>query len=323
MKMLLIDGIRYESRSPIDERQLEESVKKLSSIVFGGNSLYFDIKPELRSKAGIGSKPDGLVIVLDVPAFYVIENERAEHGIHDHIVTQISKFNSAFKKPETKKKIVETLYEDIANDPFKQLFVKSKIKGELYKFLTDVISSEPTVVIVIDRLLDELEDAVSELPLKAKILEFQTFVREDAETIHAYLFDTIGPIAGPRRTSTEKPSVFEKSGFDLGEVKTGDNLEVAIRSMTERKFALIYAPKNRRKFFPGYKVDFVLQTDIGNLRTKVTSAKAGTLIGDPYAGVYIQGGLRKWFDRHPELTIGKKVRFECVEPYKNYKLVVV
>lgn len=324
MKMLLIDGVRYEVRSPKDERQLEDSVKKHSNLIFGENSLYFDIKPELRSKAGIGSKPDGLVIVLDKPAFYIIENERAEHGVHDHIVTQISKFNSAFKKPETKKKIVETLYADISNDPFKQLFVKSKIKDDLYKFLTDIISSEPIVVIVIDKLLDELEDAVSELPLKAKFVEFQTFVRDDAESVRAYLFDRIHTIVEPLKTSKEKPSIFaEKSGFDLGEVKTGDSLEIEIRSITERKFALIYAPRNRRRFFPGYKVDFLLQSDVGNLRTRVTSAKAGTPIGDPDAGVYIQGGLRKWFDKHPEVTIGKKVCFECVEPYKNYRLVVV
>jgi len=320
--MLVVDGIKYELQAPENEGQLEELVKKHSKLIFGEDSLYFDIKPELRSEAGIGSKPDGMVIVLDKPAFYIVENERAEHGVHDHIVTQISKFNSAFRKPETKKKIVETLYANITNDPFKQLFVKSKIKGELYKFLTDLVSSRPTVVIIIDKLLDELEDAVSELPLESKTVQFQTFVREDAQNIRAHLFEPIYVAAGSSRI--RKPSVrVEKLRPDLSEVQTGDSLEVKIKNLTQRKYALFYPPKNRRRFFPGYKVDFVLETDVGEIKTKVTSAKAGTAIGDRDAGGYIQGGLRQWYDKHPEVTLGKKVRFECIEPYKRYKLLVV
>lgn len=322
MEMLLIDGVKYKLWIPKDEKQIEELVKKHSSLIFGENSLYFDIKPELRSEAGIGSKPDGLVVVLDKPAFYIVENERAEHGVHDHIVTQISKFNSAFRKPETKKKIVEALYTNITNDPFKQLFVKSKIKDELYKFLTDLVSSRPTVVIIIDKLLDELEDAVKELPLESKTVQFQTFVREDAENVRAHLFEPIYAAAGPPRT--EKTSVgVGKLGSDLSEVKIGDSLEVEIRTMSARRFALFYLPKNRRRFFPGYKVGFVLGTDVGDIKTKVTSAEAGTSIGDPDAGHYIQGGLRQWYDKHVEVTLGNKVRFECVEPHRKYKLLVV
>jgi hypothetical protein len=321
MKMLVVDGVKYELQAPENERQLEELVKKHSKLIFGEDSLYFDIKPELRSEAGIGSKPDGMVIVLDKPAFYIVENERAEHGVHDHIVTQISKFNSAFRKPETKKKIVETLYANITNDPFKQLFVKSKIKGELYKFLTDLVSSRPTVVIIIDKLLDELEDAVNELPLESKTVQFQTFVREDAQNVRAHLFEPVYTAVRP--PTTEKPSARVGKLPDLSEVKTGDSLEVTIRNMTQRKYALFYLPKNHRRFFPGYKVDFVLETDVGDTITRVTSAKAGTPIGDPDAGAYIQGGLKQWYDKHPEVTLGKKVRFECVEPYKKYKLLVV
>jgi len=44
-------------------------VKEHFADIFGENSLYFDIKPELRSKAGIGSKPDGIVVFFESPAF--------------------------------------------------------------------------------------------------------------------------------------------------------------------------------------------------------------------------------------------------------------
>jgi uncharacterized membrane-anchored protein YjiN (DUF445 family) len=189
--MLIVDGIKYNLLVPKEEKQLEEFVKKHYNEIFGEESLYFDIKPELRSQAGIGSKPDGIVVVFDRPSYYVVENERAEHGVHDHVVTQISKFNTALKKPETKKKIAEAVYNEIHNDPLKEYLVKSKVKGELYKFLMDLFSKKPIVAIIIDELLNELREAVDELPLESKIVEFRTFVREDAPSIHAHLFEPL------------------------------------------------------------------------------------------------------------------------------------
>jgi hypothetical protein len=325
MNMLFIDGVKYKLWKPRDEKQFEEVVKKHSSLIFGENSLYFDIKPELRSKTGIGSKPDGIVMVLDKPAFYIVENERAEHGVHDHVVTQISRFNAAFKKPETKTKIVETLYTYIMNDPFKLTFVQSKIKGELHKFLTDMIFSRPpTVVIIIDKLLPELEDAVGDLPFESKTVQFQTYVREDAENVRAHLFEPIYAEAETQETTIGKPSdKGEKPLSTIGEAKTGSVLEIEQRTESERKYAYFHLPKSNRRFFPGYKVDFILETDIGDIKTRVTSAKGETQRGDLDAGATVQGGLKQWYNKHPEVTLGRKLRFECIEPYKRYELVVV
>ncbi|MDY6911065.1 MAG: hypothetical protein SVM79_01705, partial [Chloroflexota bacterium] len=61
---------------------------------------------------------------------------------------------------------------------------------------------------------------------------------------------------------------------------------------TPRKWALIPIPHEKRRFFPGYKLNFALETDIGVLTTHVTSAPSGTTKGDPEGGKYVQGGLR-------------------------------
>lgn len=202
--MLIVDGVRYELHSPKDEKELEEIVKEHFSDIFGEDSLYLDIKPELRSKAGIGSKPDGFVIVFGKPCFYVVEIERAEHGVHDHVVTQISRFNTALKRsPETRTKIADAIYNEIRSDSFKELFVKSKIDSDMYKFLTDIISVKPIIVIVIDEILDELKDAVDELPLESKIVEFKTFEREGVGlSVHAHLLS--GEIIGGKEERREK-----------------------------------------------------------------------------------------------------------------------
>lgn len=209
MSMLVIDGIKYNLLIPKEEKQLEEFVKKHYNEIFGKESLYFDIKPELRSQAGIGSKPDGIVVVFDRPLYYVVENERAEHGVHDHVVTQISKFNTAFKKPDTKRKIAEAVYNEIHNDPLREYWIKSRVEGELYKFLMDLFSKKPIVAIIIDELLDELREAVDELPLESKIVEFKTFVREDAPSIHAHLFKPLSAGGKTPERASEKKEVRE------------------------------------------------------------------------------------------------------------------
>ncbi|MDO8635263.1 MAG: hypothetical protein Q7R34_03325 [Dehalococcoidia bacterium] len=85
------------------------------------------------------------------------------------------------------------------------------------------------------------------------------------------------------------------------------------------KWALIPVPKDKRHFFPGYKIPFKLETDIGVLNVKVTSALKPTPVGDPNAGAYITGGLRQWYEKHQELKDGDKVRIELLEPGKRYK----
>ena len=69
----------------------------------------------------------------------MVEIEIARHPIHDHVVAQITWFNTALKRsPEARVRIAEELYSEILSDPFKEAFAKSKVKGELFKYLTEV-----------------------------------------------------------------------------------------------------------------------------------------------------------------------------------------
>jgi len=90
-----------------------------------------------------------------------------------------------------------------------------------------------------------------------------------------------------------------------------------------RKYVYIPLPKDKRLFFPGYKLNFELVTDIGVLTAHVTSAPNGTPIGDPHAGGHIRGKFGPWYAKHPELRAGTKLRIEALEPRKRYKLSIV
>lgn len=103
-----------------------------------------------------------------------------------------------------------------------------------------------------------------------------------------------------------------------------DSIEVELKTIyTPRRWALIPIPKDKRAFFPGFKVDFQLSTDVSAITTHVTSALKGTPIGDPKAGAYIQGELRSWYDGHPELQDGAKLQIKALQAGKHYQLSII
>lgn len=105
--------------------------------------------------------------------------------------------------------------------------------------------------------------------------------------------------------------------------KSSDKIEIILNIIhTPKTYSLIPLPKIFRHFFPGYKVEFELETDIGIIYTKVTSGRAGTKYGDPVAGAYVQGGLKKWYDAHPELKNGSILIISIIEPKKRYSLSI-
>jgi hypothetical protein len=327
MKMLLVDGTKYYLWTPTrEEEEFHPLIKEHCKEIFGKHSIYLPIEEFLISQAGRGAVIDGVAIVFSgKPEMYVVEVELSSHDLDKHIVEQINRFVRALKNPENRKRIADHLEEKIRSNPMDETFVKQEIgPKEIYKFILDLVSQPLKIVVIIENKDAKLVEACENLIISPAIKEFKTFVREGAPTVHAHLFEPIYAVMDSSVTMTEKPSVgVEKSGSSLSEVKVGDYLEVEIKTNAARKFALFRLPKNHRRFFPGYKVDFILETDIGDIKTKVTSAKAGTSKGDPDAGAYIHGGLRQWYDRHSEVALGRKVRFECVEPHGKYKLLVV
>ncbi|MFA5308568.1 MAG: hypothetical protein WC370_03660 [Dehalococcoidales bacterium] len=111
-------------------------------------------------------------------------------------------------------------------------------------------------------------------------------------------------------------------------VKQKDNtiidkyVDIEIKSLsTSQRWHLIPVPKRIRRFFPGYKLPFLVETDMGEIKTHISSAPKGTHIGDPDKGVYIQSRLKNWFDVHKnQLETGTILRIQTIEPGKRYKL---
>jgi len=207
--IFLVDGARYKLCRPKSEDELQGIVEEHYRDIFGQDSIFFDFEPKLRSTAGIGSKPDGCVLILSPkPRWVVIETELSDHPLYEHIIPQISKFVKALENPQNRKSIVEAIYDEINRDPFKKALLEKQGMGrEIYKFLNDVISTKPSIAIIIDERTAELDEVLGMLPLKAEITELRTFEREGVGlNVHAHLLSVEEAVAkGEERERKERP----------------------------------------------------------------------------------------------------------------------
>lgn len=89
-----------------------------------------------------------------------------------------------------------------------------------------------------------------------------------------------------------------------------------------RQHNLIPVRKDYRSFFPGYEIEFSVDTDIGEQKMYVTSAPKGTPKGDAVAGSYLKGDTIRWLRHHSELKSGDRLKFTVIEPHRKYRLEI-
>lgn len=206
MSILVIDGVKYEAWTPTNEDEFERMVKEHAKDIFGEQSIYLDIKHKLRTKSGIGSIPDGYVIVFGAqPHWHIVEVELSSHPLYEHIVPQVGRFIGGIRNPSTQKDIVDALFNEIDRDEFLRLQLKKAIgTAETYKFLADLVSKSPVVTIIIEKRTEQLDEAIGALAhSQIKVVQLQTFAREDVGLpVHAHLFE---PLCEPRERLTAEP----------------------------------------------------------------------------------------------------------------------
>lgn len=191
--MLLIDGVKYELWTPPNEDDFERVVREHASDIFGEQSIYLDRKQKLKSLSGIGSIPDGYAIILkDQPEWHIIEVELSSHPLYEHIVSQMSRFISGISNPNIQRGIVNAIDEQIRRDDFLTLRLRKAIEPvEIHRFLTELVSKQPIITIIIEKETEELREALNVLRYpQIELVEFQTFTREEVGlAVHAHLFE--------------------------------------------------------------------------------------------------------------------------------------
>jgi len=304
--MLLIDGVKYKEWTPEGENgeeELAQMVKEHARDIFGENSIYLDKKQRLKSLAGVGSIPDGLTIIFgNVPEWHIVEVELSSHDPYGHIVPQVDRFLNGIDNRDTRNKIIEVLYDAIYGDELLKLKTRQAIglDKDVHKFLADLIATTPTITIIIEEYTSQLKEALRKYGQK-KVVEFRTYTREKAETVHAHLFE---PLYVP--VISIKPEIVPLQPPE-------NSLDVTLQPSYLESYC-IYIPAAKKHLFPAFNTTLKLDSDIGPIET-------GFSINS--WGIWLSKGLAPWFKSHPQLKAGDKLIITVIEPKQKYRLEIV
>ena len=261
MKMLLIDGVRYEEWTPKSEEEFEQVVSEHTQEIFGEQAIYLDIKQKLKSLSGIGSIPDGYAIILgDSPEWHIVEVELSSHPLHEHKVPQVGRFISGISNPNVQRGIVNAIEGEITGDDFLKLRLRKAIEPtEIYKFLSDLISESPILTIIIEKDTPGLREAISTLryPQEIKVVEFKTFTREGVSlAVHAHLFEPVyavlphpspAPVSPTAGKTVARKVTFEEL-ISSGLIKDGQVLYFYNTRLFTDERARVIASSNELKY---------------------------------------------------------------------------
>jgi len=230
--------------------------------------------------------------------------ELSIHQLYDHIVNQVGRFINGVKNTATQKKIIEAIYNHIqGNKQRKAEFEEATGSGEIYKFLSDLITKPPVLVIIIEKRTPELDEALDLLKYSPiEIVEFQTFIREGAETVHAHLFKPLYKEIAPVRNEL---TVTKNEDMD------SSFIFITVANFWIRYKRLRIASEHLAYLSLSHDMSFELETDVGIIKTKI----------DKWNEICV--GMGKWYKAHPELKAGDTVTFQILEPMKKYRLEIL
>jgi hypothetical protein len=243
MKILLEDGIKYLLYQYKDEDELEQMVVEHSEIIFGKDSVLFPGQ-KIKARSRIATIPDGFVLLIDDKEWYILEVELASHPLHEHIVVQMSKFNSAIRNPRERNKLIDAFFDEIEYDAqLKYKFDSKGITTELHKFISDVIVKDPKLIIVIDKEGEELKEVCESLPFRPIVLNFQTYYREGIDIrVHIHHLDTLKVIKGrippekaPSETKEAVPATLEEILEVYSFMKNGKTYTEACKEVAKKR----------------------------------------------------------------------------------------
>jgi predicted transport protein len=280
-KKLIIDGIRFNLWTPDNEiEEFQPIVEELAKEIFGKDTIYLPVGLILKSEAGLGAKPDAFAINPIKKELYIIEAELSKHHPYKHINDQLMKFVNSMDNPTTRDAVVETLHKEICNQGLKK-YLEEKTNEEPFKWLSKLVNQSPKIVVVIEEKTKEVTEACKILMkgYDTEILEIQTYRRENAPTVRAYLFDTLSAIDSGRAVADHpknendyfkskeylKP-IYEKlkeTMLSLGEdVKVGASAQYYISFTRRVKFCEVHV---KRKWL---RLDLRDVKDVSNPKIK-------------------------------------------------------
>jgi len=237
--LLLKDGVKYFTYEYASEEELEQIIIEHYKEIFGASTIYFD-RQTMKTQTGIEARNDGIILATDQNRWYILEVELSKHPLHEHIIPQITRFSIAYEEAGTRKRIVNTLYNAIRQDPFQTATIQTQKIEDLHKMLTDLIDIQPTIAIIIDKKTPELDHICKKLPFPTQTIEFKTYARENIGIgVHIHEFQPL--LEKKEKTKVQRIRLLEERPQKLIQVLEvaelvfkGEELSKAFRSVAKQ-----------------------------------------------------------------------------------------
>ena len=174
---IFFNNVEYNIIEHGGEREFEQEVINNYKLIFGENSIYFDLKKKLGSNIC-----DGFVYDQDEKRLIIVETEIVIHDLWRHIIPQIIGFFNAIKKEEVRMKLKYEIDWGI-NDNLKLELIESIDKSDF------------DIVVVIDKISFEIMDKMESINELVKIFsnnknmnvffkELKVYINENNEKIY-------------------------------------------------------------------------------------------------------------------------------------------
>ncbi len=223
------DGV-YHLYNYKSENDLERMVVEHALEIFGKDTVYFDLKRKISSKAGFGTIPDGYVIDLKKDKLYLIEVELISHSLKRHVLPQITNFIMALDNEKTVTKLVDEFYSEM---PDSQKIDKQRLRS---------IVNNWGIIIVIDEVGDPMKETNPLLEIvnflskhgEVKAIPFQTFCKHGKLTddhVHSFKSFTKEELENEAKKWTFK---WETVSVDKHLEKTTDDIKDVFLKLGEK-----------------------------------------------------------------------------------------
>jgi len=192
--IILKDGIRYLPYRYKNELELQNLVQSNIHYLFGSDTFFF---PGVRIGAGRGQNgakgiPDGFVLSVPQNRWYIIEVELAHHSYFDHIAPQVMRFYAAWEDDRRRKELINRFADAIQESPVKVETMARYGINEVYRFVSDLLENRPTLAVIIDEEVKDLDQLKSVVQFDVQSSVFRTFTREGvSELVPIFVIDTL------------------------------------------------------------------------------------------------------------------------------------
>ena len=205
----------YRRAAYRSEADLEASIIKVQTDLFGANRIYLDVKKKIGAKGGIKNIPDGYLVDLSSshPRLYVVENELAAHDPLRHIAVQILQFSLSFESEQHRVKSVLLQSLSDQTEAKKRCEDYSAKHGyrNLDHLLEYLVYEAPfAALVVIDELPDNLENVLAKkFNFGVEVLELARYQSQHGDYVYRFdpfLADLDADTAQPPAALGETPS---------------------------------------------------------------------------------------------------------------------